>query len=67
MSRPAQVKARRARENRDYVRMLLPQRQPEFARALAAAERELTGRAGLLRQTCRLCGTRSASPQTPRA
>ena len=32
------VKAQRARENRAYVRMLLRERQPAFAAALAFAE-----------------------------
>jgi hypothetical protein len=31
------------RENRDYVRTLLARKQPEFARALAAAEQEIAG------------------------
>jgi hypothetical protein len=33
------VKAQRAEENKGYVRMLLRQRQPAFAAALASAER----------------------------
>jgi hypothetical protein len=37
----APVAARRMRENRDYVRTLLARKQPEFARALAAAEQEI--------------------------
>jgi hypothetical protein len=68
MSRTAQVKARRAQENREYVRKLLSQRQPEFAGALALAEQELTCQIGLSHlQTCRLCGTRPVWPQTSRA
>jgi hypothetical protein len=47
MSWTAQAKARRAQKNRDYVRKLLSQRQPEFAAALAFAEQELT---------CQTCG-----------
>lgn len=34
------VKAQRARENRAYVRMLLRERQPAFAAALAFAEQD---------------------------
>jgi len=37
----ASAGAQRARENRDYVRTLLARKQPEFARALTAAEQEL--------------------------
>ena len=39
MSQVSLVRAERAEENRAYVRMLLWQRQPAFAAALAAAER----------------------------
>jgi hypothetical protein len=39
MSQTSLVRAERAEENRAYVRMLLWQRQPAFATALAAAER----------------------------
>jgi hypothetical protein len=68
MSQTAQAKAQRAQENRDYVRKLLRQRQPEFASALVAAEQELTCQAGLPQpQTCRLCGTWPASLQASRA
>ena len=68
MSRTTQVKAQRARENREYVRKLLNQRQPAFAGALAFAEQELTCQIGLSHpQTRRLCGTRPVSPQTSRA
>jgi hypothetical protein len=35
------TKEQRARENRAYVRRLLLKRQPAFAAALAAAERDL--------------------------
>ena len=35
------ITAWRMRENRAYVRTLLAQKQPEFARVLAAAEQEL--------------------------
>jgi hypothetical protein len=35
------------RENRDYVRALLARKQPEFARALAAAEQEIACMLGL--------------------
>jgi hypothetical protein len=35
MSQMSSVKAQRARENRAYVRMLLKERQPTFAAALA--------------------------------
>lgn len=38
----SRVKARRARENRAYVRKLLRQREPEFADALASAEQDLS-------------------------
>jgi hypothetical protein len=38
MSQMSLVRARRARENRAYVRMLLRQRQPTFAAALESAE-----------------------------
>jgi hypothetical protein len=38
MSQMSSVKAQRARENRAYVRMLLKERQPAFAAALAFAE-----------------------------
>jgi hypothetical protein len=38
MSQMSSVKAQRARENRAYVRMLLRERQPAFAAALASAE-----------------------------
>ncbi len=38
MSQMSAVKAQRARENRAYVRMLLSERQPAFAAALAFAE-----------------------------
>ena len=38
MSQMSAVKAQRARENRVYVRMLLSERQPAFAAALAFAE-----------------------------
>lgn len=68
MSQTAQVKAQRARENRDYVRELLARRQPEFADALASAEQELACRLGLPPpQACGLCGTRPASRQISRA
>ncbi|HEX6451813.1 MAG TPA: hypothetical protein VF060_20410 [Trebonia sp.] len=41
MNQTAQETARRIRENRDFVRALLARKDPEFARALAAAELEL--------------------------
>jgi hypothetical protein len=40
------VKAKRARENRAYVRVLLRERQPAFAAALAYAEQYLVFRLG---------------------
>jgi hypothetical protein len=40
------AKARRAAENRAYVRELLRQRQPEFAAALAAAAQYVSAAAG---------------------
>jgi hypothetical protein len=40
----ASVTARRGRENGAYLRTLLARKQPEFARALALAERELARR-----------------------
>lgn len=51
--------SQQARENQEYVRRLLKERQPEFAAALEAAEQELRleDRLGLLRpglfSTCR--------------
>jgi len=39
VSQTSLVKAGRARENSAYVRKLLRRRQPEFAAALASAER----------------------------
>ena len=39
MSQMPAVKAQRARENRAYVRMLLSERQPAFAAALACVPR----------------------------
>jgi ferredoxin-thioredoxin reductase catalytic subunit len=45
------VKARRAKKNRAYVRMLLWQRQPAFATALASAEQYFTCSACPCRQT----------------
>jgi hypothetical protein len=39
------TKAQRARENRAFVRRLLLKRQPAFAAALAAAERDLSSAA----------------------
>jgi hypothetical protein len=38
MSQTTAARAQRARKNSAYVRMLLRQRQPAFAAALAAAE-----------------------------
>jgi len=68
MSQTAQVTPRTAVENREYVRKLLRRRQPEFAAALASAERELTCQAGLPQpRTCRLCRTRPAPPRTTTA
>jgi WhiB family transcriptional regulator, redox-sensing transcriptional regulator len=45
MSQTSLVKARRAQENRAYVRKLLRQRQPGFAAALASAERQFSAAA----------------------
>jgi hypothetical protein len=44
------TKAQRAQENRAYVRRLLSKRQPAFAAALAAAERDFSGPACPCRQ-----------------
>jgi hypothetical protein len=51
-------KARRARENRAHVRRVLGERQPEFARALAAALPGLSGQGPGLprRDRCPVCG-----------
>lgn len=51
-------KSRRARDNSAFVRRLLSERQPEFAEALAAAERDLRSQeTGLAeRLACPLCG-----------
>ncbi len=43
MSRTSPMKAQRAWENSAYVRVLLWQRQPELAAALAAAEQYFSG------------------------
>ena len=43
MSRTSLTKAQQAAENSAYVRMLLSQRQPELAAALAAAEQYFSG------------------------
>lgn len=52
------TKARRAQENRAYVRGLLRQREPAFAAALAAAERDFV---------CPACSRASESISTRRA
>jgi hypothetical protein len=44
----ASTTAHKARENCRYVRTLLARKQPEFSRALAAAERELARQGGCL-------------------
>ena len=51
-------KARRAWENRAHVRRVLGERQPEFARALAGALRDLSGQGTGLAQRarCPVCG-----------
>jgi len=51
-------KARRAWENRAHVRRVLGERQPEFARELAGALRDLSGQGpGLPRRgRCPVCG-----------
>jgi hypothetical protein len=51
-------KAQRAWENRAHVRRALGERQPEFARALAAAVRDLSGQGPGLPQRgrCPICG-----------
>lgn len=48
-----------ADENRDFLRGLLARKEPEFARALAAVERELEQQVRdrpQKRSTCGLCG-----------
>jgi hypothetical protein len=62
VARPAQATLTRsratARENRDFVSGLLARKQPEFARALAAVERELERQVRHCppeRLACRLC------------
>ena len=51
-------KARRAWENRAHVRRVLGERQPEFARTLAGALRDLSGQGPGLprRERCPVCG-----------
>lgn len=58
------VAARRARENRDYVRTLLARKQPEFARALTSAEQELACQAVACRSGSRIA--RAAAPMSGR-
>lgn len=41
MGQPSLLKAQRASQNQAYVRKLLRERQPEFAAALAAAEKQI--------------------------
>lgn len=56
----------RAWDNRAHVRRLLAERQPEFARALAAAVRDLTGQEPVHCQSrgCPLCG-KTRAPGRP--
>jgi hypothetical protein len=50
----------KARENRDFVRMLLARKQPDFARALALAELKLECQACYLPQQLRCWARRRA-------
>jgi hypothetical protein len=74
MSQMSLVMAERARQNRAYVRVLLRQRQPGFAVALASAEQDLSCQGPGLSQplTCSVCNmprvelTRVALQDDPR-